>query len=552
MGSAVPAHAQLIAADTARARYRPILTSLPLLGSEIEDRARIRQITGQDSTKLSLMRSVSSLTRPFDGTARWPWIALVSPEWQITSNTGLPFSLNDGALWAGVGRNDRWIGGVRAEWGPVRLIVAPELVRSTNRFFRPNDTLTFFAPRFPPDRSEFSSPWNIWPYSIDAPLRFGNRPIERLDAGQSSLVVGARGVEIGVANENEWWGPGIRNALLLTNNAAGFPHLFVRTARPLHTPIGEFEARWLVGGLTTSAYFDTMPARLDRALSAAALSWSPSETAGLTVGLGRVVYGSARNLGDAAGRWFDVFADVGQPDAVPVTDTIRRAGREQLISLFGRWVFPADGLEIYTELGRSEFPVSLRDFLVSPNHTLATTAGLQWARPIARGAPWLRGVARVQAEATFAEQGPTWRQRPLGSWYTSRVVPQGYTQRGEVIGAGIGQGSSEQWLATDYEASSWRAGAFVERIRWNNDAFQLLPQPIGSGWCEHDVTLSPGLRGGYSGRFGLLSTEVRFSNRMNAYFQNKSGCPNGNAMRDVRNRTFSIVFSPFHAPAGRR
>ena len=96
---------------------------------------------------------------------------------------------------------------------------------------------------------------------------------------------------------------------------------------------------------------------------------------------------------------------------------------------------------------------------------------MQWATP--RGpAAWLR----LQLEFTNLEQsgappGPTWPD-----FYSGLSVPQGYTQRGQVIGAAIGPGASSQWLAADYIRKRWQAGAYVSRIRWDNDALYRQPQ----------------------------------------------------------------------------
>lgn len=54
-------------------------------------------------------------------------------------------------------------------------------------------------------------------------------------------------------------GSGIRNALVLSDRAAGFPHLFLRTAKPVDVGVGMFRARWILGGLTESLYFDEDP-----------------------------------------------------------------------------------------------------------------------------------------------------------------------------------------------------------------------------------------------------------------------------------------------------
>src|SRR5207245_1733557 len=176
---------------------------------------------------------------------------------------------------------------------------------------------------------EFSAPWPTRPESIDLPVRFGSNAFSRWDYGQSTLDADLGRVTLGFSTENEWWGPGIRNAIVMSTNAAGIPRLFVRTTRPVVTRIGTFEARLFAGAL------------------------------------------------------------------------------------------PA-GVEVYAEWGRNELPTSLRDFLTAPNHTQGYTLGLQWAQSTGTGS-----VARIQLEATYLEKSATLRDRPVGTWYTSRAVAQG-------------------------------------------------------------------------------------------------------------------------------
>ncbi|MFX8805488.1 capsule assembly Wzi family protein, partial [Acinetobacter baumannii] len=52
---------------------------------------------------------------------------------------------------------------------------------------------------------------------------------------------------VGISSENLWWGPGIYNSLLMSNNAPGFWHLTFNSRKPLKTPIGDFEWQ-LIGG----------------------------------------------------------------------------------------------------------------------------------------------------------------------------------------------------------------------------------------------------------------------------------------------------------------
>ena len=61
-----------------------------------------------------------------------------------------------------------------------------------------------------------------------------------------------------------------------------------------------------------------------------------------------------------------------------------------------------------------------------------------------------RDALRLQAEHTYLEKSATSRDRPVGVYYTSRAVLQGYTHDGRVLGAAIGPGASSHWLAVDY------------------------------------------------------------------------------------------------------
>ncbi len=475
--------------------------------------------------------------------------AVIAPEIYVADNSALPFSMNDGAVWAGVGRSTRLLAGFRIESSRVRIMVAPEFVSIQNRYFLLRDTLRFYAPPIPKERqgSGYIFPWYIRPYSIDLPLRFGAHPLERLDLGQSTARLVFRGATAGVSNENEWWGPGIRNALVLSNNAPGFPHLFVRTDRPWRSRIGKVEARLLVGGLTESKYFDTTSTNDLRSISAFAVTLRPQFVQNLVLGASRSVYATSKGWHKVPWRFFDAFAGTRRPNNRPLADsTLTPGGRDQLFSLFGRWVFPNDGFETYVEWARLEFPLSIKDALLAPNHTQGYTLGLQWTRPAFASA----GSVRLQGEITTVEQSATFRDRPQGSFYTSRRVIQGYTQRGQPLAAAIGPGASSQWLAADYIQPEWSFGIFAGRIRWNEDIHSTYGFPLYQGYCVHDVSVFPGARASGNSRFAYISADVSFGNRLNAFFQEQSGCPKGNSVLDIRNRTITVTIGTFTAGRG--
>jgi len=509
------------------------------LGGDADDRVRLGHLLGRPLSARFLLRSSSealdSLAGPL-GRFRW---APLAPEVVVVYNSTLPFSLNDGALWAGRGWSQDIRAGLRAQWKRLSLVLAPELVATENLpYAMPPPQVQL--PR-PAGRSPFSTPWYVGTYSIDLPLRFGDRGFARLGFGQSTLAVDAGPVVVGLSTENEWWGPGIRNAIVLSNNAAGIPRAFVRTHWPVRTRVGTFTARWFLGGLFKSPYFDATWQNDRRSINAFATTWTPAGVPTLTVGLTRAVYAPLTGWEDIFGHALDVLRDRGL-HRVP-GDTTLRPSRDQIFSLFGRWVFPADGFAVHAEFARNDPPRSLRDLLVSPNRGQGYTLGLEWARAVRAG----RDAVRFQAEVTYLEKSPAYRNVAEPTWYTGAASPQGYTQKGQVIGAAIGPGASSQWVAADYFAPTWRVGLFGGRIRWNDDALYTFPGLYANKWCSHDVSLFGGVSGALRSRWGRFEAAITRGERLNVFFYHLTWCEPGVAQIDVldaRTTTLQLRFAP--------
>jgi hypothetical protein len=342
-------------------------------------------------------------------------------------------------------------------------------------------------------------------------------------------------VDVGLSTENQWWGPGVQAALLLSDAAAGVPHAFLRTARPLRTPIGDVEGRWIIGGLAPSLYY-TASLRDDvRSLSGAALTFTPRAAPGLTVGLARLVLAPARSSGAVLGHAFDVFTrfeNLGQGD------TYRTPMRsDQLATVFGRWLVPVAGAEVYGEWGRSELPRSLRDLLLAPQNTRAYTFGVAQATSLARG-----HAVRTQLEFTNLEQSRVLADRPPPpDWYTGRAAPLGFTQRGQPLGAAIGPGSSSQSLAVDYYAPGWQGGLLARRVRFQNDALYRVPL---ANIVRHDVAYAFGARGGVRLAQYDLRAELTSQRRLNYLFQNGGSNFRGVRTVDLQNLSLSFDVSP--------
>lgn len=502
------------------------------IGSEADERQRLDQLTSSTADPAYLFRSAATLSRDTGRTGALSF-AFLGPVVRMVYNSALPYSLNEGSLWAGRGTNSIVTVGVDARFGPLRIVLLPQLTSSENRPFQ----VIPYSQSAVPVRSVWANPFHGPGSSLDLPLRFGDRALKGIAAGQSSIRLELNALTVGVATENVWWGPGIRNALVLSDNAAGFPHLFVQTRDGVRTSVGRFDAQMMLGELRESNFFDADPSNNVRSLSGLVVVWTPPFDSTLSVGLARTVLATASPHGPSLGAVFDVFRSVGQPDVAP-TDPVAGSRRDQLTSFFARWAVPGSGAEAYAEWARFEEPVSLRDLLEFPGHSQGYTLGLQWTRAVMRG-----GRFRLQAEITNVEPDASVRVRPVATSYTSRAVPQGFTNLGNTLGASIEPGSSSQWVGADVFAPTFRFGAFVSRIRWDNAT--LWGDPNVPYPKNEDVSLLGGVRG--SVRLGPARLMVEYTSgvRLDYLFQDKNAnyAAGTHAGVDIKNRTLAVTLS---------
>ena len=517
--------AELPAQDASRVRTLP----MPVLGGEGYDRRRLSQLLGDSANETPDRVSLSTLLAH---TPAWNAnrLTILGPVLRFVNNSALPFSLNEGTLWAGQGANVFATVGVAAKLGPVHIIIAPEFARSANGLFQ----VIPYPQGDAANRSIWANPFHPPPSSVDLPLRFGDRPLEGFFPGQSSITVDLSAISVGASTENEWWGPSLRNALVISNNAPGFPHAFVRTRDGIRTRAGTFRGQWLLGTLAESDFFDRTPGNDRRSISGLMVSWTSRADSGLTLGLSRAVISTTALGRIPFGAALDVLRDVGRPNAV-ATDAAT-GHHDQVLSLFGRWLVPRAGVAVYGEWARFEQPSSLRDLFEFPGHSQGYTVGLEWARRIRPGA------LRIQAEATYLEPDPSLRLRPVGISYTSAAVPQGFTNRGMTLGAAIGPGSSSQYFAADLFGLKYRAGLFAGRIRWDN---AVLWSPIVPEVKKEDVSIFGGVCASVT--YAGVRAEMRLTRalRIDYLFQDKIENPamGTHAGVDIRNTTLALTLS---------
>ena len=414
----------------------------------------------------------------------------------------------------------------------VRAVVAPTLLASQNLPF------PFFPPTVP-GRSRFSSPYHSQGQSLDIPVRFGDHKITRFDAGRTNIRITTDRVVAGLTAENEIWGPGIRNALVMSANAPGIPRFYIGNRAAWQTRFGDVYAKGVAGVLTESLFFDDDSRNDFRSLSGLLLQLRTRFDTSLTIGLARTVYaptghafeGAFSHALDVVTHW-EYIARAN--DTLPNGQFKQQS--DQLLSVFARWVFPAAGFEVYGEWARMDLPRTATELLVAGHYSSGYTMGFQWAQP-RRTHDYLR----LQAEVSYLEQSQVFNDRPVLDFYVGRIGQQGYTQRGQVIGAAIGPGGSSQWLALDYIRPRGQGGVFLGRIRWENDAMYREPAP---NFFKHDVSVLGGVRAGLRTRYTDFETAATLAYRYNYLFQYGGANPGLFRTVDMHNLTLSLAATP--------
>ena len=527
----------LVSANPTSPQVAPVSDTLLRVGlprNVSVDRVRRDVLAGDRAPVTVLIRSASDDVWRAPGTQnlehRVPEIGLrwLAPEYGLAHNSALPFSMNEGVAWAGRGLTMRTQVGAEVRWRAFTATLAPQVWGTQNLDFQ---TFSFPENTATRQRAPLASPFHYPPHSMDLPQRPRADAFAEVRPGESSLTVRTRETAFGVATERLRWGPSIRNPLLMSGNGEGFGHLYAQTLNPVSTPLGSVHAKWVLGRLQESDQFDPDPANDIRSLSGAVVALNPGFEPGLSVGLARVVFSPAESTADLLGAAVDFLLPVGRVASVP-GDTMLASGPDQLFSVFAHWVFPGVGFETWGEWGRAEEPASLRDFLETPRHSRGYSFGVRHTQHVGRAAQ-----VSIEAEHTSLEPSQAFRTKQHGEWYASRRVPQGYTHRGRVLGAGIGPSGSSQWLAVDWSAPEWQVGLFGTRIRWENEAlYSYAPE-----FRRADLTLMGGIRG--SGRVGPLEVEASYASsiRLNYLFQATRLGPNDYRGVDLRNRVVRVM-----------
>jgi hypothetical protein len=403
------------------------------------------------------------------------------------NNSLLPQNWNDGNMYPARGWQERYSVGLQLKLGILDINLQPEWLKVQNlpqQYYPGNPEDGNFMPKY------FGSVANV----IDNYRQFGSSKIDTFSLGQSRVGLKLGPISVGYSNQNNWWGPGKRNSIVFTNNAAGFKHLYFSSNKPILSPIGNIEFAAITGILDTNWYQDPdiplmrsiwsggiAKKNLDqRKIDAITINWRPKWIPNLFLG-----YAYSRQYYKHQTNSYGLNYSFFSKDFTKVA----------LGSLMFRFLLPKDNAEFYGELGlpnRAAWPWKFFE----KNPKTGFIFGVTKIAKLRNKNSYLSlNVEMTQFQLYNPKDMFYPRYAFVGglpnSWYTNEKIKQGYTNQGQILGAAIGPGSNSQTINLSYHYKYNHIGMMVERISQNNDFFsvvyfsgkngQLLPG-IGQVW----------------------------------------------------------------------
>ncbi|MEN0053983.1 MAG: capsule assembly Wzi family protein [Mucilaginibacter sp.] len=386
---------------------------------------------------------------------------------QTQFNSDHPYGWNDGPMIPAKGLQTFISAGIFMQYGLLTIQLRPEFVSAPNPPFD-----TFNQGHYDVIFSRYYDIYN----NIDLPVRFGTSAYNRAFWGQSSIRLNYKSFSFGLSTENLWWGPGIRNSLLMSNSAPGFKHFTLNTLKPIKTAIGSFEGQLIAGALQNSGFPPIVPGHIYfgtnlyvpkpnnwRYISGAIITWQPKWIPGLFLGFDQTSQMYGKNLN-------------GLKDYLPFFSPIKTSTapdasldqKDQRSSLFMRWLWTKEQAEIYFEWGHNNSSADLTQALLAPDKSRAYVWGIRKMIPVNRASD---ENIMVSIEASTLQENDTNNILDGTEWYVNKSIRQGYTNRGESLGAGIGPGANLQSLDVSWVKGLKRIGLQIERYAHNNDFY---------------------------------------------------------------------------------
>jgi len=431
-----------------------------IIGSPEEDSIRLAQLAGNYDLNVSMAVRPLYIKQPASN--KKFQLKPLPVSFATQYNSQRPFGWNDGSMILARGLQTQLRAGVYLRMGIVEMQLAPEWVYATNP-------------------------------SYDTSVHWGTNPggvYNKLFLGQSSVGLRLGGVSVGVSSQNLWWGPGIRSSLLMSNNAPGFLHAYIRSNRPLKTPIGHFEWQLIGARLEGDSNRPYENFHLKRATESYPASWryqsafvfsyQPKWVPGLFLGMTRTLQRYQQDIGLGGGsflkKYIPVLTKAFQKKNEQTDDA---ENTDQLASFFFRWLLPKSKLEVYAEWGYNDYKQNIRDYVMDATHSAAYIIGIQKLYSTSKY------KLLIGAEITKTAESPSNLLRGAGNWYV-HGGDNGYTHANQIVGAGFGYGSDMMSLRFNYLPNSKNFSFLFQLEKVTRD-----PNSFSAKWTDYIWQITP-------------------------------------------------------------
>ena len=391
---------------------------------------------------------------------------VLDPALLFSFNSDYPSGMNDKAQWQGRGANLSLTGGAKAKWSVLSVTFAPQIWYAQNLAFD-------LAAR---DNSNLS-PYSSFIPNIDWPQRFGDEALYKYDWGDSEIRLDYAGFTLGFGTQSVWLGPARRNALISSTNAAGVPKVDLGF-RSFDNALGDFELFFWWGRLRESGYFDANSDNDHSLYSGLSISFRPRFIEGLTLGFHRTMISAWDSK--AVKNYLYII------DPNFASSSFGADENDQRASVTFEWTFPSVGFTVYGEWARNDFS-DLRRWITVPEHTQAFTLGLAKAVPLS-GKDFLVFTAELSDLGNSRDYLINTMGNSRFGFYSHSILSHGYTNDGQIIGAGIGPGSDYQYFSVRYQNPRGYLGFYGERTAVVKDyVYGTVPNQLGDAfklWTE--------------------------------------------------------------------
>ena len=404
-----------------------------------------------------------------------------------------PYGWNDGAFSLSKGYQFLIGGGVYLQWYKLKIQLRPEFVKTASGNYETGN-------------------WGAVTPSF-----------KKLMQGQSNIRYDLGPITAGISSENMWWGPGIFNSMLMSNNAPGFLHYTINTNRPIKTFAGSFQFQLQAGFLekdSTQGYENKGLSQEiinneKRYYNSMVLSYQPWFLKNIFFGLSRTFqnYTQAYSSNGFIYNYMPIFMSF-----LKKTYNDDSIKRDQVAALSARWILPKENAEMYFEFGFNDAKYNFRDLMMDMAHSSGYVWGLKKLKPLNE-----TSYLNFNIEIARLAQTTSYINRDAGNWYVHAGIKEGYTNLNQIMGGISGFGNNMQAFAVSYNNGWNKLGFIFQHILQNPYAIVAGFQDVGIRsikWTDYSF----GLQTRYHYKKILLSANMEIIKAKN-YIWEKNNNP---------------------------